>query len=42
LKNFDQWIEELSKEIFIQNDKEEMRVLWKMNEMFDDDFEEEE
>jgi hypothetical protein len=42
LKNFDQWIEELSKEIFIQSDKEDMKILGRMNEMFDDDFVEEE
>jgi hypothetical protein len=42
LKNFDQWVEELSKQIFIQNDKEDMKIVWKMNEAFDDDLEEEE
>jgi hypothetical protein len=35
-------VEELSKQIFIQNDKEDMKIVWKMNEAFDDDLEEEE
>lgn len=42
MKNFEQWTEELSREIYARNDEEEMKVLWKVNEMFDDDFEEEE
>lgn len=42
VKNFDQWTEELSKEIFTRSDQEEMKVLWKWNEIFDDDSEEEE
>ncbi len=42
VKNFDQWTEELSKEIYIQNNDEDMKVFWKANEIFDDDFEEEE
>ena len=43
MKNFDQWTEELSKEIFVRNDEDDMRILWKANEIFvDDDFEEEE
>jgi len=41
LKNFDQWAEELSKEIFVRSDDEETRVLSKLNEMTDEDFEEE-
>jgi hypothetical protein len=42
LKNFDQWAEELSKEMYIQTDDENMKVLWKANEIFEDDLEEEE
>jgi len=42
VKNFDQWAEELSKEIYVRNDEENMKILWKMNEIFDDDVEEEE
>ena len=41
MKNFDQWIEELSKEIYVRNDDEETRILSKLNEMTDEDFEEE-
>jgi len=41
VKNFDQWIEELSKEIYVRNDDEETRILSKLNEMTDEDFEEE-
>jgi hypothetical protein len=42
LKNFDQWTEELSKEIYVRNDEEKMKIFWKTNEIFDDDVEEEE
>jgi hypothetical protein len=42
VKNFEQWTEELSKEIFARTDQEEIKVLWKWNEILDDDFEEEE
>jgi hypothetical protein len=42
LKNFDQWTEELSKEMYIQTDDENMKVFLKANEIFDDDLEEEE
>jgi hypothetical protein len=42
VKNFDQWTEELSKEIYVRNDEDNMKILWKMNEIFDDDVEEEE
>ena len=41
LKNFDQWAEELSKEIFVRNDEEDGRVLSRLNEMIDEDYEEE-
>ncbi len=41
LKNFDQWTEELSKEIFVRSDEEDARVLSRLNEMTDEDYEEE-
>jgi hypothetical protein len=41
VKNFDQWTEELSKEIFIRNDEDETKILSRLNEMTDEDFEEE-
>jgi hypothetical protein len=41
VKNFDQWTEELSKEIFIRNDEDEAKILGRLNEMTDEDFEEE-
>jgi hypothetical protein len=43
LKNFDQWTEELTKQIVIQSDDQEMKTPWKANEpSVDDDVEEEE
>ena len=42
VKDFDQWAEELSKQIFVRNEEEDMTIYWKMEENFDDDFEEEE
>jgi hypothetical protein len=43
LKNFDQWTEELSKQVAIQSDQQDMKSIGKANEMLnDDDFEEEE
>lgn len=42
MKNFDQWMEELSKEIYVRNDEENIKIFWKVNEIFDDDVEEEE
>ena len=43
LKNFDQWTEELSKQIVIRSDEEDMKALGKANEtLVNDDFEEEE
>jgi hypothetical protein len=43
LKDFDQWTEEVSKQIVIRSDEEDMKALGKANEIFvDDDFEEEE
>jgi hypothetical protein len=41
LKNFDQWTEELSGEMFVRNDEDEARILCRLNEMTDEDFEEE-
>ena len=43
MKNFDQWIEELSKQGFVQTDEENVKVLYKAKEVLvEDDFEEEE
>ena len=43
MKNFDQWAEELSKQIVIRSDEEDTKALGKANEIFvEDDFEEEE
>jgi hypothetical protein len=41
LKNFDQWMEELSKQALIQSDENDLKALIKENEILDDDFEEE-
>ena len=42
MKNFDQWTEELSKQVAIQSDEQDMTPIGKANEIFnDDDFEEE-
>jgi hypothetical protein len=43
MKNFDQWTEELSKQVCLQTDEDNMRVLYKAKEIYvEDDFEEEE
>jgi len=42
LKNFEQWAQDLSKQIFVRNEEEDRKIFWKMNEALDDDFEEEE
>ena len=43
MKNFDQWTEELSKQIVIRSDDQDMKALCKANEaLVDEDFEEEE
>jgi hypothetical protein len=47
LKNFDQWTEEISKQVVIPSDEEgvegDVKVLWKANDLLiSDDFEEEE
>jgi len=42
VKNFDQWTEELSKDVFPQADEDDGKVLLKADEIFvEDDFEEE-
>lgn len=41
MKNFDQWTKELSGEIFVRNDEDEVRILSRLNEMTNEDFEEE-
>jgi hypothetical protein len=41
LKNFDQWTEELSGEMFVRSDEDEAKILSRLNEMTDEDFEEE-
>jgi hypothetical protein len=41
MKNFDQWTEDLSKEIFIHTEEDTTRVLSRLNEMTDEDYEEE-
>ena len=41
VKNFDQWTEELSKDIYVRNDEDEARIFSSLNEMTDEDFEEE-
>ena len=43
MKNFDQWTEELLKQVIVQTDEDNMKVLYKAKEIFvEDDFEEEE
>ena len=43
VKNFDQWTEELSKQVFVQTDEENVKVLYKAKEVLvEDGFEEEE
>jgi len=41
MKSFDQWLEELSKKILVQTEKDEKRILSRLNEMADEDYEEE-
>lgn len=41
MKNFDQWTEELSREIFIQTEQDQTKILSRLNEMVDEDYEEE-
>lgn len=43
MKNFDQWTKEISKQVVLQSDEQEMKAIGEVNEFFnDDDFEEEE
>ena len=42
MKNFDQWMEELSKQIVIQSDEQDMKAIGKVHEIFNDDDSEEE
>ncbi len=42
MKDFDQWMKELSKQIVTQNDEQDIKAIGKANEFLsDDDFEEE-
>ena len=41
MKNFDQWTEELSKEIFVHTEDDQTRIISRLNEMADEDYEEE-
>jgi len=42
VKNFDQWTEELSKDVFVQTNENDRKVLLSADEIFvDDDVEEE-
>jgi hypothetical protein len=41
MKNYDEWTEELSKEIFIRSDDEETKILSRLHELTEEDFEEE-
>jgi hypothetical protein len=42
LRNFDQWTEALTRDISIQNNEDNAKLLWRMDEIFDEDMEEEE
>ena len=42
MRNFDQWTEELSKEIVIRTDEQDTETLWKADQNFVDDEREEE
>lgn len=43
MKNFDQWTEELSKQVCLQIDEDNIKTLYKAKEIYvEDDFEEEE
>jgi hypothetical protein len=43
VKDFDQWTEELSKQVFAQTDEDNMNIFYKPKEIYvEDDFEEEE
>ena len=42
LKNFDQWTEELSRQVVIQSDEQDLKATGKVKEIFNDDDSEEE
>ena len=42
MDSFDQWTEALSKQILVQSDEKEMKVLMRESAIYNDDFEEEE
>lgn len=42
MDNFDQWTEALSKQILVQSDEKEMKVLLRECDTYNDDFNEEE
>jgi hypothetical protein len=42
LRNFDQWTEALMRDIYVQTDEENGKALWRTDEFFDEDIEEEE
>ena len=39
MKNFDQWTEELSKEIFVPTEDDQTRIISRLHEMADEDYE---
>jgi len=41
MKNFDQWTEELSKQVFVQTEEDKTRILSLLDELADEDYEEE-
>ncbi len=41
MKNFEQWTEELSKEIFVRANENQSKILSHLDEMADEDYEEE-
>ncbi len=42
MRDYAQWMTELSKEIYVRSDEENSKIFWKINEMYDEDVEEEE
>lgn len=41
MKNFDQWTEELTKDMFVHTEADETRIFSRLDEMADEDYEEE-
>ncbi len=41
MKNFDQWTEQLAKEVYVKTDEDRTRILSHLDEMADEDYEEE-